>query len=310
LEREQINGEYWDPILSNKNENFVRIKNKYKDQFWKLSDREMLLLISIWVRNKEWEGDNGEISPRQYRITNDEWRTLIIDGEEFQIAEKNNYRVMKKFEKMGIIEVEGQKNERKFFYDFGKEEKKGFFNIPLEKIKHYLQTFGIKNIRTYIYMLFEIYNSPNNTKSSSNWGVRGISISKPEIAKKLGMGKTTAYRHVKKLINNGFLKSEKNDGRKNRYYIPVFYRKKDDRKIYYDTKSKKQVRVEQIGMENTDTNKNNRNEKYYEYIDEKGNYYSGTKKELMAKCRISERQWRDEYLTTIVPYQQNERKVI
>jgi biotin operon repressor len=236
------NGIYLDPHIENKQRYFFRIKYKYIDDFWKMTDTEMLLLISIWQYNKEWEG-----SGKKYLINNEEWRNLKIAGKSFEIASENNYRAMQKFEKMGIVKIEGDKKNRKFFYDFKKQEgtkeiegeRIGFANIPLHKIKNYLETFGKTNVRTYIFILYKLYNSRNHRLSKSNnakYGIRKLFMSQKRIGQIIGKSKKTIYRHMKDLVENGFLKVEKISGR-NQYYVPYY---KDDN-YYYETLSKKKV---------------------------------------------------------------------
>jgi len=227
---------YLDPHQNNKNRYFFRIKNKYLDDFWEMSDTEMLLLISIWLKNKKQNGNDI----RKFQISNEEWRNIKLGKERFKIAGKNNYESMKKFEKIGIIQVEGNKQNRKLIYDFKKEEKK-FKNIPLIKIKHYLQTFGKTNIRTYIYILKELYNGYNFHLSNSNelggkkFGVRSKLISQKQIGKAIKRDKSTIYRHLKKLVEHSFLFVKK-EGRSNKYYIPIY---KNDEGYFYTENNKK-----------------------------------------------------------------------
>jgi DNA-binding transcriptional ArsR family regulator len=226
---------------------FFRIKRKYLDEFWKMTDREILLLVSIWQYNKEWSGNL-----RKYLIDNEELRTLIIGKDKFEIAEKDNYRAIKKFEEIGIIKVEGDKRNRKIFYDFEKQEGKkkkgqkgnGFINIPLNKIRHYLQEFGITNIKTYIFMLYIFYNDYNHARSNppyrKYYGIRKLIMSQKRIGQKIGKSKQTVYRHIKKLEEAEFIDIVKENGL-NVYYLPIYFIIRKDDITYYDTKTNKKI---------------------------------------------------------------------
>jgi len=200
---------YIDPLINNQSEDFFRIEKKYLSGFWELSDTEMLIYLNLWLYNKE---------ENQYQISNKELQTMKFKGDTFQISKSNTYNILHKLEELGMVNIEGERYNRKIFYNYTKNE--NYRNIPIQSVLNYLQSQGKHNIKLYIYFLFKFYNMKNlNTKEH---GLRKFSISYSKIKKELNIKTNkTIRKFLRKMKEEQMILVEEVSGKPNRYYLPI-----------------------------------------------------------------------------------------
>jgi len=226
---------YHDPCRKHYNHMyFFRIKTENLNKLWDLTPQQLLLLINIWIYDKE---KNKE------RLTNKELNTIDFKGIKFNIAKttSNISSHLKKLEELKLITVNGSHKNREFKYNFGRQCK-DFRSIPLVKILHWLEsTDSNKGLNTYIYLLFNFYNKFRHQQNNiAYFGVRELNISHSEIGKDLGITAANVKTHCDLIEELGLIDKEKNSGEANTYYVP-FYSKGEDTIVAAKTRSEKDI---------------------------------------------------------------------
>jgi len=215
-----IHSLYYDPYKSNKHKFFFRIKLENIDKIWGLTNKQLMLLINIWIYNKE---------KNKYKLSNKELNTVDFVEEKFKICKsKSNISThLKKIEKLELISINGPNKKRNFSYDFN-EKSNNFRSIPLVKILHWLKVSDSeREFKTYIYLLFKFYN--DNRGGNGAFGKRKVTISNSDLGEKLDLSAGTIGNHCRKIVGLGLLDVEKSSGKTNTYYLPYY---SDGKKIY------------------------------------------------------------------------------
>ena len=197
---------------------FFRIKTENLNKLWDLTPQQLLLLINIWIYDKE---KNIE------QLTNKELNTIDFKGKKFKIAKttSNISSHVKKLESLNLITINGSHKKRYFKYNFG-SQCKNFRSIPLVKILHWLEsTTSNRGLNTYIYLLFQFYNKFRHQQNNTAYfGVSKLDISHSDIGKDLGVTAANAKTHCDLIENLSLIDKEKNSGEANTYHIPFYVR--------------------------------------------------------------------------------------
>lgn len=208
---------YHDPCRDHYNYMFFfRIENDNLDKLWKLTPQQLLILINIWIYDKEKNKEH---------LTNKELNTIDFKGEKFKIAKttSNISSHLKKLESLDLISISGSHKKRYFKYNFG-SQCNNFRSIPLVKILHWLEsTDGNRGLNTYIYLLFKFYNKFRHQQNNTAYfGVTKLDISHSDIGKVLGVTAANAKIHCDLIENLALIDKEKNSGEANTYHLPFY----------------------------------------------------------------------------------------
>jgi len=278
---------YFDPYRENSNRtDFFRLRREYQDDFWKLSNSEVLMAVNLWIRNKE---------ENQYVMSNKELTTIQRksqrDGHEYNFySSAAPKRLADKLEDIGLINVIEDLEGKKYYYNYESGET-DFINIPLENIIHYVDTFGREGVKIYMYILHLFYNTerPNTGK----YGIRKKSILSEQIQNKLGYGKDTVRKITTRLNKTEILKKVVKHGKANIYYLPVVDLGKEKGMIVKTGKkidlSKLKKKNNKEKQDNRKSQKINNSQQLYRHT----NGYIGTRKEIQKKFKISNDEWKE-----------------
>lgn len=227
---------YPDPLTTKKHKQYFRLEFKNLDKFWSLTQKEMLLLFHIWIKNKE--NKNYSFPANQLNIVSvpkEENENIHID-----ISSHYNSESLKKLQKLGLIKKTGKRNNCNIEYPF--KENKNFRNIPLAGFYNWLLKAGkTSGFKSFVYILFELYRKPNYN-SDDGYGVRELKISAAEIAQGLNLSVSATRRHLKKIVELELLEVEHQEGKKSIFRIPesdikgISDRKSETKNVeyYYD----------------------------------------------------------------------------
>ena len=283
---------YFDPYRENSNRtDFFRLRREYQDEFWKLSNSEILMAVNIWIRNKE---------KNRYVMSNKELTTIQRGGYEYSFySSAAPKRLVDKLENIGLINIVEDLEGKKYYYNHESGET-NFINIPLKNIIHYVDTFGREGVNIYMYILHLFYNTkrPNTAK----YGIRQKSILSKQIQNKLSYGKDTDRKITTRLNKTEILKKVVRHGKANIYYLPVVDLGKGKGII---VKTGKKINLSKLKKKNNKEKQDDRksqkiNNSQQLYRHTSG--YIGTRKKIQKEFKISNNEWEEKLDYWVFPY--------
>lgn len=203
---------YPDPLTTKKHKLYFRLETKNLDKLWSLTQKEMMLLFNIWIKNKE---------NRNYTFPANQLNTVSVPKKNVTVKISSHYNSesLEKLQKLGLIKITGKRNNCHIEYLYGKN--KNFRNIPLAGYYNWLIKAGKSSgFKTFAYLLFELYRK-RNYNSSDGYGVIKIKVSAAEVAQVLNLSISSARRHLKKIAELELLEVEHQEGKKSIYTLPL-----------------------------------------------------------------------------------------
>lgn len=228
-----MHGLYYNPFLDDyKHMYFFRIERDKLNKLWTLTNKEILLLINIWIYHKE---------KKLLKLEEETLNTIDFNSKnkKFKIY-SSSANIKNHYEKLANLNLINIKNE-KFYYNFPKNCK-NFVSFPLIKVLHWLEnTNKTKGLDTYIYLMLEFYNKyrPSYNKNPS-FGVDNLTISHRTIGEKISRAGNTVKAHCDKIYDLGLIDKEDNTGNELTYHLP-FYVKNKDTIVAAKTRSKEDI---------------------------------------------------------------------
>lgn len=231
-----MHGLYYNPLLEDYNHMyFFRIKsdeNGNLEKLWTLTNKEILLLINIWIYNREKNIPNLE------KLKDEKLNTLNFNSKKFKIySSPSNIKThCNKLAKLNLIN-----KTNKFYYNFPRKCT-NFNSFPLIKILHWLEISPKdKGLNTYLYLLFEFYNKfRKRIGKKSFYGVESLTVSHKEIGEKINRSRNAVKDHCDKIVKLGLIDKENNTGNKLTYHLP-FYVKKDNTIVVAKTRTAEDI---------------------------------------------------------------------
>lgn len=205
---------YPDPLTTKKHKPYFRLETKNLDKLWSLTQKEMMLLFNIWIKNKE----NQKYSFPAKQINKVSFPKEENKNITIKISSHYNSKSLERLQKLGLIKINGKRNNSYIEYPF--KQNNDFRNIPLAGYYNWLIKAGkTSGFRTFAYLLYELYRQPNYN-SIDGYGVKELKISAAEIAQGLNLSISSARRHLKKIAKLDLLEVEHQKGKKSLYRIP------------------------------------------------------------------------------------------
>jgi len=239
---------YPDPLTTKKYKQYFRLETKNLNKLWSLSQKEMMLLFHIWIKNKEKQEYSFPANQLNKVSFLDEENKIIA----VKISSHYNSKSLERLQKLGLIKITGKRNNCNIKYPY--KENKNFRNIPLAGFYNWLLKAGKSSgFRTFAYLLYEFYRK-RNYNSSDGYGVRELKISAAEIAQELNLSVSATRRHLKKIVELELLEVEHREGKKSIYRIPksnikgISNRKSENKNVeyYYDLLENKKCTKKQL----------------------------------------------------------------